>query len=293
MRAFGDTAADYSTDVLADRAVSFIRSTQADEPLFLLYSPYAPHGIATPAPRHVGQYASMSIPTTPNFNEADVSDKPAWVRNLPLSSQTPETSGRRTIRETLLAVDEAVTALVSALQETGRLSNTLLIFTSDNGFSRGEHRWWSKQAAYEELIRVPLLIRYDPYGSSPREADELVQNVDLAPTIAAVTGVPVPGTEGSNLAPLLQGSTPPWRSEILVEHLKGFTSDPVPSYCAVRTMSEKYVRYSTGEQEYYDLSNDPYELVSRADDPAFANAVAHLDQRAQELCSPPPPGFTF
>jgi len=183
-------------------------------------------------------------------------------------------------------VDRAVERIVDALAETGRLATTMVVFTSDNGFSWGEHRWVSKVTAWEENIRVPLVIRYDPLTAEPRTDRRLVLNVDLAPTLAGLAGTAAPGAEGVSLLPLLRGEDVPWREDFLIEALQVVKA--VPSYCAVRTRSEKLVAYVTGELEYYDLGSDPLELRSRATDPAAAGRVRRLRSRLEELCHAPP-----
>jgi arylsulfatase A-like enzyme len=123
----------------------------------------------------------------------------------------------------------------------------------------------------------------------PRTDDHLIVNVDIAPTIASIASVPHPATEGMSMEPLLANPDAPWRTDFLIEHMEG--SNPVPSYCGVRTETQKYVRYATGERELYDLSEDPDEMVNLVDDPARSNDVATLDARLDDLCDPPPPGM--
>lgn len=296
-RTYGSAPADYSTDVLSSDAQAFIRATPAGQPLFLYFSPFAPHGDPVPAERHKTALSGYQFFHPPSWNEADVSDKPAYIRALPLNSpqklQGYDASRRKALR-TLLAVDEAVKGILDTLDQTGRLSNTMVVFMSDNGLSRAEHRWTKKQAPYEEDIRVPLVVRYDPLTASPRVDDtHLALNIDLAPTFAAVAGVSAPGADGNSLIPLLTSSSAPWRSDFLVEHLKGGGGDSVPSYCAVRSGTHTYVQYQTGEEELYDLVADPYQLQNRSADPAFASVKASLRVRAKTLCQPTPPGFVF
>ena len=174
---YGADAASYKTDVYSRKAVDIIRSQTADpRPYFLWVAFLAPHsggprepddpaGMATPAvaPRHRNAFATLPLPTPPSFNEADVSDKPAGIRNRP--ALTAATIGK--IREnyqqrleSLLAVDDAVAQIVNELTAIGELDNTYILFTSDNGFFHGEHRVPSgKVLLYEPSIRVPLIVR--------------------------------------------------------------------------------------------------------------------------------------
>jgi arylsulfatase A-like enzyme len=194
----------------------------------------------------------------------------------------------------LLAVDEAVQRILTALSETGRLSTTFILFSSDNGLLRGEHRYAKKIVPYEESIHVPLAIRYDPLSAASGVNHRMVLNVDWAPTAADVAGVAAPGAEGTSMLPLLADLPhPPWRRAFPLEHMKGGTDDIVPSYCGVRTGSYKYVAYNTKEEELYDLVNDPYELQNLAGDAAYATLKASLRARAHRLCKPAPPGFSW
>ena len=294
----GSLPADYSTDVLADEAASFIRST--DGPIFLHFSPFAPHFRrvsafeVTPAPRHEGAFASLRPWRPASYNERDVRDKPAWLRLQP--SLTPERMAkgdafRTQALESLLAVDEAVGEIVDALAETGRLANTVLIFASDNGNAWGEHRWFSKIVPYEESIRVPLVVRYDALGAAPRRDDHLVVNVDLAPTIAQLVGTRAPGAEGRSLVPLLTSPSSPWRRDFLLEHLADGPRAALRAYCGIRSPGETYVQYANGEEELYNLRADPHQLLNVARAPAQRRRLVQLRARLRMLCNPPPRGF--
>jgi arylsulfatase A-like enzyme len=184
IRHFGSRPADYSTNVLANQAVGFIRNTRG--PLFLYFTPSAPHLPAIPAPQDRTAFSAHRFGWPPNFNEQDVSDKPTWVRTAPLRPAGYVASNRLRQYRTLLAVDRAVARIVRALRDTGRLSTTFIAFMGDNGFLWGEHRLGDKRAVYEESIRVPLVIRYDPLTRSARTDDHLVLNMDLAPTWATL-----------------------------------------------------------------------------------------------------------
>ena len=189
---------------------------------------------------------------------------------------------------TLQAVDRAVARLLDALEDTGRLDDALVIFTSDNGLLWGEHRWVKKEVPYEEAIRVPLVVRADRIASAAGRADpHLVSNIDLAPTIAAAAGLPLPDADGRSLLPLLEGRPDGWRHALLIEHLRG--TNPIPTYCAVRTSRYLYASYDTGERELYDLAQDPFELENLAGSAPVEQA--RLDGVLERLCDPLPPGF--
>jgi N-acetylglucosamine-6-sulfatase len=286
---------DYSTDVLAGQASSFIRAAGAD-PLFLLFAPFAPHAPPTPAPRHEGVFSGLPSWRPPSFDEPDVADKPAWVRSLePL---TPEDESavddfRQGQLESLLAVDEAVGELLDALADTGRLDDTLFVFTSDNGYLWGEHRWRMKIVPYDESIRVPLVVRYDGVARAAATSSRVVANIDLAPTFAAAGGVAAPGVEGRSFLSLLSNPSGAWRPDVLVENRRSATASEVPSYCVVRNATHTYVQYETGEEEIYDVAADPGQLQNLARDPALRRRLVTFRQRTRALCSPPPPGMTL
>jgi N-acetylglucosamine-6-sulfatase len=145
---------------------------------------------------------------------------------------------------------------------------------------------------YEESIRVPMIVRYDPVTQQTARTDaHFLLNVDFAPTFAAAAGVSAPGAEGANFLPLLGGNASGWRTNFLIEHANA-TKVQVPAYCAVRNQRYLYVKYETGEQELYDLRNDPYELQNQASNPTYSSVRSTLYARMVKLCTPPPPGFT-
>jgi N-acetylglucosamine-6-sulfatase len=286
--------ADYSTDVLAAQADSFIRTSDPGQPLFLYFATSAPHEPATPPTRYANAFSDLTPYRPPNFNEADVSDKPAYVRNVNLLGQK-QIDGIDALRidqyRTLLAVDDAIGTIASALADTGRLSNTMIVFASDNGLTWGEHRRKGKLVPYEESIRIPLVVRYDPLVLNRGTDDHLVTNLDLASTFTEISGARGVALEGSSLVPLLAQSSVTWRDDFLVEHMN--TNRVVPGFCAVRGETSLYVTYETGEEELYDLTADPYELDNIAYDQNSGSTVAADRTRLEELCDPPPPGFVF
>ncbi len=209
--AYGDAPEDYATDVLAGKAVEFLRSAPLDRPFLLWFAPTAPHPPWIPAPRHEGVDASIPVEVPPSVGEADVSDKPAWVRALPTLGR-PARAGlveaHRRSFEALLAVDDAVRTIVDALRERGDLDRTVIVFVSDNGYSFGEHRWVRKTCPYEECTHVPFLVRYPP--AAHRVEPAIASTIDLAPTIADLAGVPAPGNvSGRSLVPLLARGVAP------------------------------------------------------------------------------------
>ena len=285
----GSEPADYSTGVLGSYAERFIRGT--DGPIFVEFAPAAPHAPATPEARFDGAFDDLEPWRPPSFDEPDVADKPSFIRELPrldARARSDVDAFRRDQYRTLLSVDRQVQGLIDALRDTGRLNDTLIVFTSDNGLSWGEHRWVKKEVPYEESIRVPLIVRYDPLTGSdgPATSSALALNIDIAPTIADAAGVPI-ATDGRSLLPIVRGDSTAWRTRFLIEHMEG--ANPIPTYCAVRTVRHLFASYASGEQELYDLEADPFELTNvAAAEPALAD---QLSGELDVLCDPAPPGY--
>lgn len=295
LTSYGSAPNDYATDVLAAKALGFLDAAPLEQPFFLYLATTAPHGPWVAAPRHRAALENMTFRRPASYFERDVSDKPARIRSLPYNPLTQDkySAQRRAELRPLLAVDDAVGAIVNKLAASGRLSNTVIFFLSDNGLMLGEHRYQGKSLPYEESIRVPMVIRFDPLTAMPRRDGHLVTNIDVAPTVAALAGIATPPVDGMNIVPLLASTSAPWRQDFLVEHMKAGVNDPSgPSFCAVRDTGGLYVKYQTGEQELYDLRADPYELNNVALDSAYASRRNAMYSRLKVLCSPPPPGFS-
>jgi arylsulfatase A-like enzyme len=287
----GISPEDYSVDVAAAAADDFIRTTPADEPLFLMLTPFGPHDPSTPAPRHADLFPDLTPFRPPSYNEPDMSDKPEYIRSQPQLDLTQQAKLDDFVKDqyrALQAVDDAVGKVVTALSDTGRLGTTLIVFMSDNGLHWGEHRWTKKALPYQESLHVPMVLRYDPLLDGPSTDSHLVLNVDLAPTFASLAGTTAPGAEGMDLFQLLSGTTP-WRKQFVLEHI----TPQAPTFCGVMGRRYTYAQYSTGEEELYDRRTDPYELVNVAADPDYAATLESKRATTHELCDPPPPDFTF
>lgn len=293
---YGESEEDYQTDVLAAKAEALIRELAGSgKPFFLSVAPVAPHlersdeaGQGTPprpAPRHQGRFAREPLPAGASYDEADVADKPNHVRRLPRLGPARKDRILRTYRaqlESLLAVDEMVERLVGALEETGKLDDTLVVFTSDNGFLHGQHRLpEGKMVPYEEAIHVPLIVRGGgfPKGVTARQP---VSNVDLAPTIAALTGIRARRTlDGRNLLPLALDPALAKDRAVLVEAVS--RNSARPSFEAVRTSRWLWVEYRNGGRELYDLAADPLQLQSRHKGKGTARVRADLARKLAAL----------
>ena len=218
----------------------------------------APHGPYFPSDRHRDDFNHVALPEPPSFEEADVSDKPGATRQ----TDPPNTERLRKEYEgkleTLQDVDDLVGKLLNRLEATGQLQNTYVVYTTDNGWILGEHNLTAKGLPYEESIRAPYVVR-GPGVPQDEVREELVANVDRAPTFADWGGVQMPDADGRDLAPVLgRDPAPSWRDRLLIEHFAGRT------WSGLRTPLYTYVEYATGEKELYNMREDPYQLQNIA-----------------------------
>ena len=255
---------EHKDDWTAAHVAEFLGS--GESPKFAVWAPHAPHDPAIPPERYEGNFAERKAPRPPSFNEADVSDKPSWNAEKPRLSPARideiDALYRNRLR-TLKAVDDGVEKIANALQARGELENTYFVLTSDNGMHLGVHRLTPmKQSAYEEDIRVPMVVR-GPGIPQGETRGRFALNNDLAPTIAEWAGVEAPAADGRSLAPLLRGEPGlAWRTSFMVEK---WGEQLMPyGYKGVRTRNWLFVRYSNGERELYNVLKDPYQLENLA-----------------------------
>ncbi len=259
---------------MSRKAVDFIERAQKDStPFFLYLAPLAPHEPAVPALRHMDLFSDLTVPQSPSFNEADVSDKAPDVSRNPLLTEAQILEMDNLYRDrirSLQAVDEMIAELIKTLDAIGQLGNTYIIFTSDNGFHMGQHRLYSgKEFLFEEDISVPFIIRGPGIAEGTTVSGYLSGNVDLASTFAEWAGVQPPDfVDGRSLVDLLKGSPiepDHWRQAFLLEEYRsGDENFPVPTYSGLRTMQYLYVENSEGFIELYDIQKDPYQLENIA-----------------------------
>jgi arylsulfatase A-like enzyme len=294
----GSSPDQYQSDFYTRKAVDFITrrgrtAAAGGKPFYLFVTYLAPHWAkaeehdptkietAVPAPRHIGRFAGEVLPKSPAFNEADMSDKPASMRSRPLLTSTQKSDLQKAYRlrlESLLAVDEGVGSIIKALQNVGVLQNTVVVYTSDNGWFQGEHRIaFGKILPYEPAVKVPLLIR-GPGIARNQQISAAVANVDLAPTIVATTGATARRImDGRSLWPLLQGQsswgTPPGRYVMVEDSPLGSAATV---FWSIRQGKYVYTEYNNGDRELYDTGIDSAEVSSRHADPAYADVRKRL-----------------
>lgn len=304
----GSSTADYSTDMVARDAVRYLREVPPDRRVFAVIAPYASHGgydrdgsegrFGVPAVRHRGdpRCAGLAPFRTPATDEADVSDKPAFIRELGrlrhgLARGWPLVS----ICETLLSADQALGAVRAELKRQGRLAQTVFVLVSDNGMNMGLHRLKAKGSPY--ATPIPLLVSWPgamrplPDADGIRRHHGLVSMVDLAPTLCEIAGChlgPYPtgqhDADGRSVLDAFRSAAPTGRTTVLSSHPADDWFEPGrPGWFAIRTAPDHrlgawlYVRYRTGEQELYDIADDAHLLVNLARRDASRSVRAELE----------------
>ncbi len=298
----------YVTDVLTDYSLRFIREKRS-EPFLLYLAHKALHpnihqrndgstlsigeGGFVAAERHKGMYKDSLFTRRPNHG-IPPADKPALMRTigdlppLGVATATPENTIRERA-EMLMAVDESLGEIMRVLEEMGELDNTVIVFSSDHGFWYGEHGLdEERRLAYEEGIRIPMLIRYPAIARSGTTPGEMILSVDLAPTLLELAGHPIdPAMEGMSMVPILKGEKKQWRTSFLVEYYSDTVFPRIykMGYKAVRTDRYKYIRYEElqGMDELYDLQEDPYEVKNLYGDPDSQDLLSQMKAQLDSL----------
>jgi N-acetylglucosamine-6-sulfatase len=286
----------YMTDLLNEYALDYLKRKH-DKPFALIFAHKAVHGPFVPAARHNDLYAGATLPNTPNKQD-DYSGKPMLKlpepprpnarANNPNQPQRPIHLAQT---QQLAAVDEGVGQILKALADSKQLDNTLIIFTSDNGYFWGEHRLGDKRAAYEEAIRIPFLVRYPKLIKAGTKFEQTILNADLAPTLIALTGAPKLETvHGQSWLPLLKGKMKGWRETVLLEYFHETNFPRIRGWQAVRTPEWKYIHYTELEgpegssmDELYDLRTDRYEMNNLINDPKHAAKLKTMQAELTRL----------
>lgn len=281
----------YMTDILSDAAMEWLRKDRA-EPFCLYLSHKACHGPFSPAPRHANLYDGVEFPHPPNCYD-NLEGKPEWLKAMSKARDPHNVSSyggldnvvRNQLR-CLAAADEGIGRILDQLERTGQLENTVIAFAGDNGFYHGEHGLGDKRSAYEESIRIPLIVSYPKMIKPGTKIQDMVLNTDFAPTMLDLAGIAPPASmQGKSMVPLLKGKNDGWRKEFFYEYMSEPQFRRIPSTLAVRTERWKYIRYPeiTDIEELYDIKNDPYELKNLAYDPKHASTLADMKKRMDAL----------
>jgi N-acetylglucosamine-6-sulfatase len=292
----GSEPDEYSTQVLGSFGRRFINSTKRSQPFFLYLAFNAPHSDSdgrVVAPPDGGGCSAPLPGEQPNSNAYDTVSEPAWM-----DAETPVNTTSLQVRRAatcsaLGGVDNAIASIVHELERVGRLDNTYMIFTSDNGFAFGEHRLVGKGDLYEASVRVPLLVRGP--GVKPGTIDRLTSNVDFVPTILDWARVTPPRgfVDGSSFASEVRGKRSQREpQEVLLRGCRGQRggNDDCGGYRSnmgfnwgLRTATHKYIEYPDGYVQLFDLTQDPWELTNLGTDPAQASLIADLHARLTRL----------
>jgi N-acetylglucosamine-6-sulfatase len=292
----------YTTDILTDHALEWLKTGRdARRPFFLYLSHKTVHYPFQPAKRHEGRYAKSQVqrPETMANTEENYQTQPHWVRERRYSihgvdhmetgpyDNDPVPSFDDLYRqycETLYGLDENLGRVLSYLDEAGLSQSTLVVYMGDNGFALGEHGFYDKRDAFEESIRIPMLA-YAPGWIKPgTKVTQLVQNIDIAPTLLDVAGIPVPPAakmDGRSFLPLLRGESILWPDHILYEYHWEWNFPATPTMFAIRTERYKYIFYH-GVWDYdgfYDLQTDPHERHNLIDVPAFRDQIEAMKKQ--------------
>jgi arylsulfatase A-like enzyme len=317
----------YATDLTTDLALRWLEGVSPADPWLLVYQHKAPHRPFTPAPRHARLFEDIELPYPATYDDDyatrkmakeaqdmrfDISLAPDY-KELPPSLSPAEKKRwiyQRFVKDhyrATVGVDENLGRVLDFLDRRKLADDTIVIYTSDNGFFLGEHGWYDKRFMYEPSLRIPLLVRYPRLGRGGRVDARFVQNIDYAPTILDLAGVPVPRQmQGRSLRPLLEGASPrDWRRSVYYTYYENswaalagkgkealsdptfqyFTPHRVSPHRGVRTERHKLIEYYTESDywELFDLEKDPHELRNVYGDPAYERVAGMLKSELRRL----------
>ena len=311
----------YVTDLITDDCIDFI-GEHKDEPFALFCHHKASHRTWNPAPRHFTLYDDVDIPEPTTFHD-DLDGRAEVIKSVKmhmmdldpitdLKAVVPEGLSReeemewryqRYIKDYLrvvTAMDEGIGRMLDKLEQEGLADNTIVVYTSDQGFFLGDHGWFDKRLMYEESLGMPLLIQYPERIKPGTSSDDIVVNVDFGPTLLDLMGVAIPDhVQGRSFAPILDGATPDdWRESMYYRywmHRDG--AHNTPAHYGVRTRTHKLICYYNDplgqlgangpvdpiEWEMFDLVNDPLEINNVIADPTYATIRAELEAELARL----------
>lgn len=286
----------YITDELTDYALEWLNGRDKSKPYFLYLSHKAVHAGFVPADRHKGRYANAKFVPPPTVAASGdmARGRPMWVQNqrnswhgvdFPYHSDLDIAEYYKQYAETLLAVDDSVGRVLDALRKRGELDSTLVIYMGDNGFAFGEHGLIDKRTAYEESMRVPMLVRCPELFGGGKTVEQVIANIDVMPTCLDAAGLKPPASlDGQSFLPVLQGKQVPWRDTLLYEYYWERNYPQTPTMHALRGDRFKYIRYHGiwDINELYDLKEDPLETRNLINDPKHLAVVKEMNARLFE-----------
>ena len=287
------------TRLLTEQALQFLRGCSPDQPFCLSISFKAPH-VQDGDPRQFlydpaleGLYADLTVPVPKTADRSHFEALPEFLRNsegrrrwqIRFSTPQKYQESVKGYYRLITGVDIALGRIWDALHEMGFDGKTVILLTSDNGFFLGEHGLAGKWLMYEESIRTPLIVwdpRLPPSLRGVRR-EEMTLNIDIAPTLLDLAGLPIPkAMQGRSLRPLMEGKEVNWRKEWFYEHL--YEHPRIPKSEGVRTSRWKYIRYiDYDHEELYDLAHDPYEERNLVAEPAYREVLLTLRRHWRQM----------
>jgi N-acetylglucosamine-6-sulfatase len=292
----------YITDELTSYALDWLRARDRSRPFFLYlshkgvhndYIPATRSSDFVPAERHRGtlEETTFTPPTSQHFPPDQEARRPRWVRDqrnswhgvdFPYHSTLDVGHFFKRYAETLMGVDESVGRVLDYLDSENLLDSTLVIYMGDNGFAFGEHGLIDKRTAYEESMRVPMIMQCPDLFPGGRTVEHVVANLDIAPTVLVAAGLqPPPNMIGASMLPLARGERVPWRTEVLYEYYWERNFPQTPTMFALRTDEYKFIRYYGlwDVDELFDLRTDPVEMNNLAYAPEQAQRAQQMSDR--------------
>jgi N-acetylglucosamine-6-sulfatase len=286
----------YITDEMTDYALDWLGKRDAQRPFFMYLSHKAVHAEFEPAPRHKGKFAGKKFLYPKSYAPAKPEqDAPMWVRNqrnswhgvdYPYHSTLDIAEYYQRYAETLCGVDDSVGRVMDFLRAQNLFDSTLVVYMGDNGFAFGEHGLIDKRTAYEESMRVPMLLQCPELLGRGKKLNEVVANIDLAPTFLEAAGLKAtPEMQGRSFLPLLRGEKVQWRTGLLYEYYWERSFPQTPTIHALRTDRYKYIRYQGlwDVDELYDLQEDPLEMRNLINSPERQETARRLNKELFEI----------
>ncbi|MBN2301753.1 MAG: sulfatase [Lentisphaerae bacterium] len=316
------TVQGYVTDLITDMSLDWLKKRDRNRPFCLLYHHKAPHRPWCPDEKHAHMFLNENIPEPETLYD-DYSNRASaaaaaemriglHMLNVDLKcdfakDEMPENELRRWAYQryikdylrVIASVDDNVGRVLDYLDKEKLTQNTLVIYTSDQGFFLGDHGWFDKRFMYEESLRMPFILRYPEKIKPGTVNDDIILNVDFAPLFLDLAGIPIPPDfQGRSFLPVLQGNTPPdWRQAMYYRYWMHKADHNVYAHYGIRTKRYKLIYYYadalgqagaidesyTPEWELFDLQKDPHELNNVYDNPAYGNTVAELKRELHRI----------
>lgn len=316
------TISGYATDIVTDMSIDWMKNRDRDKPFMLMCHHKAPHRPWDPDEKHAHMYEDVDIPEPVSFHD-DYSGKASAAKEATMridrdllirdvKAEPPEGLSprelkswyyQRYIKEYLrcvASVDDNVGRLLDYLDEEGLDEDTIVVYTSDQGFFLGDHGWYDKRFMYEESLRMPFIIRYPRAIKAGSVTKDFALNVDFAETFLDYAGIEIPEQmQGSSLRPVLEGNTPDdWQTSMYYRYWEHLSAEHrVGAHYGLRTHQYKLIFYygealgaadaidesRTPEWELFDLEKDPYEMNNVYHDPEYAETIITLKEELYRL----------